>query len=111
MDRTDTLAPSTHTHVTFPEGMALDCGAVLPSVTVAYRTYGRLNPKRSNAVLICHALTLDQYVAETHPVTGRGGWWEAIVGPGRAVDTGRFLRDLRQCARRVHGEHRAKLVA
>ena len=80
-----------HTHVTFAEGMALDCGARLPRMTVAYRTYGTLNAARSNAVLVCHALTGDQYVAETHPVTGKEGWWDMVVGPGRPIDTDRFF--------------------
>jgi len=69
----------------------LDCGVALPSVTVAYRTYGALNAKRSNAVLVCHALTGDQYVAEPHPGTGKPGWWNQVVGPGRTVDTKRFF--------------------
>ncbi len=91
MDRTDTLAEIGHSHVTFPEGMMLDCGVALGELTVAYRTYGTLNAARSNAVLICHALTLDQYVAERHPITGRAGWWQTVVGPGRPVDTDRFF--------------------
>ena len=80
-----------HTHVTFNDGMALDCGTVLARMTVAYRTYGRLNAARTNAVLVCHALTLDQYVAEPHPLTGKPGWWNTLVGPGLAVDTARFF--------------------
>ncbi len=58
---------------------------------MAYRTYGTLNDARSNAVLVCHALTGDQYVADTNPVTGKPGWWEAMVGPGRTLDTNRFF--------------------
>jgi homoserine O-acetyltransferase/O-succinyltransferase len=91
MDQITTLARVAHTHVTFDDGLALDCGVSLPRLTVAYRTYGTLNDARSNAVLVCHALTLDQYVAETHPVTGKEGWWEMVVGPGRPVDTDRFF--------------------
>ena len=59
--------------------------------TVAYRTYGTLNAARSNAVLVCHALTGDQYVAEQHPITGKPGWWDMVIGPGRPVDTDRFF--------------------
>ncbi|MBC9178777.1 homoserine O-acetyltransferase MetX [Pseudoroseomonas ludipueritiae] len=84
-------APVQHQAVTFPDGLALDCGAVIAPVTVAYRTYGRLDATRGNAVLICHALTGDQYVAEPHPITGKPGWWEAVVGPGKPVDTDRFF--------------------
>ena len=80
-----------HQHVRFADGMVLDCGARLPSLEVAYRTYGALNGERSNAVLVCHALTGDQYVAEPHPLTGRPGWWDAVVGPGRPIDTDRFF--------------------
>jgi len=80
-----------HQHVVFEEGLALDCGVHLPRLTVAYRTYGRLDAARANAVLVCHALTGDQYVAETHPLTGKPGWWEVLVGPGRAIDTERYF--------------------
>ena len=45
---------------------------------------------KSNAILICHALTGDQYVAGSHPVTGKPGWWERMVGPGKPIDTERF---------------------
>lgn len=80
-----------HAHVTFADGLALECGITLASLVVAYRTYGTLNADKTNAILICHALTSDQYVAETHPLTGRGGWWETVVGPGRPIDTDRFF--------------------
>ncbi len=80
-----------HQHVSFPEGLMLECGQHLAPVVVAYRTYGSLNAQRSNAVLVCHALTGDQYVAEAHPVTGKPGWWEHVVGPGRPIDTDRFF--------------------
>ncbi|NKC32698.1 homoserine O-acetyltransferase MetX [Falsiroseomonas selenitidurans] len=80
-----------HQRARFPEGLALDSGAVIAPLAVAYRTYGRLNAQRSNAIVVCHALTGDQYVAEPHPVTGKPGWWEAVVGPGRPVDTDRFF--------------------
>ena len=80
-----------HQTETFAEGLRLDCGTLLRPLKVAYRTYGRLNESRSNAILICHALTGDQYVAERHPVTGKPGWWEIMVGPGRPIDTNRFF--------------------
>ncbi len=80
-----------HSHVRFDDGLALECGVHLPELVVAFRTYGTLNAARSNAVLVCHALTGDQYVAEAHPVTGRPGWWGALVGPGRPIDTERFF--------------------
>jgi homoserine O-acetyltransferase len=80
-----------HQAVHFADGLLLDCGVRLGRLTVAYRTYGRLNEERSNAILVCHALTGDQYVAERHPLTGKPGWWEEVVGPGRPVDTERFF--------------------
>jgi homoserine O-acetyltransferase len=73
-----------------PESLPLDCGQALESARIAYETYGALNADKSNAVLICHALTGDQYVASTHPVTGKPGWWTRMVGPGKPIDTDRF---------------------
>ena len=58
---------------------------------MAYQTYGTLNADKSNAVLICHALTCDQFVAEQHPVTGKAGWWESLVGPGKVLDPARYF--------------------
>ena len=69
----------------------LDCGVELGPVTVAYQTYGTLNAERSNAILICHALTGDHYVADPHPITGKPGWWSELVGPGRVFDTDRYF--------------------
>jgi homoserine O-acetyltransferase len=80
-----------HQRAVFAEGLMLDSGQRLAPVAVAYRTYGTLNAAKSNAVLVCHALTGDQYVAEPHPVTGKPGWWAAVVGPGRPIDTDRFF--------------------
>ena len=85
------LTDVVHQHVVFDDGLTLDCGASLKRLEVAYRTYGRLNADRSNAVLVCHALTGDQYVAEKHPVTGKDGWWDMVVGPGLAIDTERYF--------------------
>ena len=71
--------------------LALDAGRTLAPWTIAYMTYGELNDARSNAVLVCHALTGDQFVASAHPVTGKPGWWETMVGPGKPIDTDRFF--------------------
>ena len=71
--------------------LRLDSGADLSPLTIAYQTYGRLNEARSNAVLICHALTGDQHAANTHPVTGKPGWWDIMIGPGKPIDTDRFF--------------------
>ena len=80
-----------HQHARFDDGLMLECGVQLPELVVAYRTYGALNAARSNAILVCHALTGDQYVAERHPLTGKDGWWDQLVGPGRPVDTERYF--------------------
>jgi homoserine O-acetyltransferase/O-succinyltransferase len=71
--------------------LRLDCGVELGPFTVAYQTYGRLNADRSNAILVCHALTGDQFAADTHPITGKAGWWELMVGPGKVLDTDRYF--------------------
>jgi homoserine O-acetyltransferase len=71
--------------------MPLDSGAALGPFTLAYQTYGTLNAERSNAILLCHALTGDQFVLDTHPITGKPGWWERLVGPGKPIDTERYF--------------------
>jgi homoserine O-acetyltransferase/O-succinyltransferase len=71
--------------------LKLDAGLVLSPFQIAYQTYGQLNADKSNAILICHALTGDQHVANTNPVTGKPGWWEVLIGPGKIVDTERFF--------------------
>src|SRR6266851_9421457 len=71
--------------------LRLDAGVDLSPFQIAYKTYGTLNAERSNAILICHALTGDQHVANLHPVTQKPGWWETMVGPGRPIDTGRYF--------------------
>ncbi len=76
--------------ISLPGPLALDGGAVLAPVEIAYETYGTLNADASNAILLCHALTGDQHVASAHPITGKAGWWTRMVGPGKPVDTDRF---------------------
>ncbi|HUK09966.1 MAG TPA: homoserine O-acetyltransferase [Stellaceae bacterium] len=94
---TDTVQPSRAEQALRPgqrlvvsEPLELDSGASLRPYTIAYQTYGTLNADRSNAILICHALTGDQYVAEPHPVTGKPGWWSTLAGPGKTLDTDRY---------------------
>ena len=71
--------------------LRLESGATLPNLEVAYKTYGRLNEAKTNAVLICHALTGDQHAASVNPVTGRTGWWDNIIGPGLPLDPERYF--------------------
>ena len=66
--------PGHHVRLGTKAPLRLDCGAELSDFPVAYQTYGELNAGRSNAILICHALTGDQFVAETHPITDKDGW-------------------------------------
>jgi len=79
--------------VNFPasEPLPLDCGGALAPLSIAYQTYGTLNADKSNLVLICHALTGDQHAANLHPVTGKPGWWDTMVGPGKPIDTDRYF--------------------
>ncbi len=79
--------------VTFPadEPLKLDGGDQIGPFSIAYQTYGQLNADKSNAILVCHALTGDQHVANIHPVTGKPGWWETLIGPGKPVDTDRYF--------------------
>jgi homoserine O-acetyltransferase/O-succinyltransferase len=73
------------------EKLQLSSGESLAPLTVAFETYGVLNAARSNAVLVCHDIMGDQFVASPNPLTGRAPWWPRIVGPGRAIDTNRLF--------------------
>ncbi|MBP8232093.1 homoserine O-acetyltransferase [Rhizorhabdus sp.] len=77
--------------VILPGPLALDGGARLSPVSIAYETYGTLDAAGSNAILICHALTGDQHVASTHPITGKPGWWTRMVGTGKPIDPARHF--------------------
>lgn len=71
--------------------LQLSSGESLSPLTIAFETYGEFNSARSNAVLVCHDLASDQFVASPNPITGRPAWWPRIVGPGRPIDTNRFF--------------------
>ncbi|MFC0590421.1 homoserine O-acetyltransferase [Novosphingobium aquiterrae] len=73
------------------QALPLDGGQQLDGVQVAYETVGRLNPDKSNAILVFHALTMDQHIVSPHPKTGKPGWWAKSVGPGNVIDTDRFF--------------------
>src|SRR6185295_14201665 len=93
-----------------PRPLRLDCGRELTSIRIAYETYGTLSPARDNAILVCHALSGDAHAAgfTTRPAaastrdgfraderdggSGRGlGWWDGMIGPGKAFDTDRYF--------------------
>jgi homoserine O-acetyltransferase len=79
-------------YLTWTEPLQLDSGAALAPVTLAYETYGALNEKRDNAILVLHAISGDAHVAGWHNSSDRKpGWWDAMVGPGRAFDTNRYF--------------------
>ena len=71
--------------------LCLDSGARIDDLEIAYRTFGQLNAERSNAILVCHALTLDQHVTVPHPSIGRPGWWSSLVGEGLPLDPERHF--------------------
>ena len=74
-----------------PEPLLLESGQTIHSHDVAYKTYGTLNSNKDNAILICHALSGDQYVASSHPITNKDGWWARMVGENKPIDTNRFF--------------------
>ncbi|HWE64197.1 MAG TPA: homoserine O-acetyltransferase, partial [Chloroflexota bacterium] len=75
-----------------PDPLTLESGRTLPGLTIAYESYGRLNRHRDNAILLCHALSGDAHAAGYHtPQDKRPGWWETMVGPGKAFDTDRYF--------------------
>jgi len=71
--------------------LMLDCKTAIHNFPLAYQTYGKLNNDKSNAILICHALTGDQYVASINPITQKNGWWDFMVGPNKPIDTNKFF--------------------
>lgn len=71
--------------------LALDGGGSLGPIDVAYETWGSLNATKSNVMLLCHALTGDQFAAGDNPVTGKKGWWDRLIGPDKLFDTNRFF--------------------
>ncbi|MCL4498651.1 MAG: homoserine O-acetyltransferase [Chloroflexi bacterium] len=74
-----------------PEALVLDSGVRLGPVTIAYETYGALNEDRSNAILVLHALSGDAHAAGFHAGSDKPGWWDIMIGPGRAFDTDRYF--------------------
>ena len=71
--------------------LKLDCGKTISDYPLAYETYGELNEKKDNAILVFHALTGDQFVTETNPITNKPGWWNYLVGTNKAIDTKKFF--------------------
>ena len=78
-------------YLNIEDAIELDSGKILEDVTVAYETYGELNKEKSNAILICHALTGDAHAAGWHKGDKKPGWWEIVIGPGKALDTEKYF--------------------
>ena len=71
--------------------LKLDCGQIINDFPLAYETYGALNKEKNNAILVCHALTGDQFVSGLNPVTKKDGWWSYAVGPNKSIDTNKYF--------------------
>jgi homoserine O-acetyltransferase len=71
--------------------LKLDCGKTISNYPIAYETYGKLSEKKDNAILAFHALSGDQFVTGTNPITNNSGWWSYLVGPNKAIDTNKFF--------------------
>ncbi|MBN8994187.1 MAG: homoserine O-acetyltransferase [Rhizobiales bacterium] len=71
--------------------LVLDSGGRIDHLQIGYQTYGTLDGNRANAILVCHALTGDQHAANRNPVTGKPGWWDMMIGPGKPIDTDRYF--------------------
>src|SRR5574344_1568598 len=77
--------------VTLSEEIQLESGKSIDNVTIAYETYGKLNKEKNNAILVCHALTGDAHAAGWHEGDSKPGWWEIIIGPGKALDSEKYF--------------------
>jgi len=77
--------------ITVKKPFKLDCGKIINNYRLAYETYGTLNEKKDNAILVFHALSGDQFVSGTNPITNKSGWWSYTVGPDKAIDTNKFF--------------------
>ena len=78
-------------YLNISEPVELDSGKVLDEITIAYETYGELNKEKSNAILVCHALTGDAHAAGWHEGDKKPGWWEIVIGPGKALDSEKYF--------------------
>ncbi len=92
MSERGSIGPVEARHLVFTEPIALAAGISLPVWELAYETYGELNAARSNAILICHALSGHHHVAGTYAADPKNvGWWDNLIGPGKPLDTNRFF--------------------
>jgi len=78
-------------HYRYEDDIELESGKKFGPLDIAYETYGKLNGDRSNAILVCHSLTGDAHAAGWHPDDEKPGWWDNMIGPGKAFDTERYF--------------------
>ena len=90
-DTVGIVEPQYFTFATPPDELLLESERTLGPVTLAYETYGQLNADRSNAILVCHALSGDAHAAGYHSEEKTPGWWDSMIGPGKAFDTERYF--------------------
>ena len=91
-EKSEIVVPCDFTFGGDGEGLRLDCGQFLSQVNLRYETYGKLNETKTNAILILHALTGDAHVSGYHTANDRKpGWWDDMVGPGKAFDSNRYF--------------------
>src|SRR5262249_48185716 len=86
-----TLSMLAGTHSVRFDSLSLDCGVTLAPVEVAYETYGELNSKRNNAILVLHAFSGDAHAAGESEDLGQPGWWDNMIGPGKGFDTDKYF--------------------
>ena len=88
----DSVGLVTPQKLVYDSPIDLDCGRSLPAFEMVYETYGQLNARKDNAILICHALSGDHHAAGYHSMEDRKpGWWDTCIGPGKPIDTNRFF--------------------
>ena len=80
-----------HPTLKLSKSLKLENGDLLINPQIAYQIYGKLNKKKSNAILVCHALTGDQYASGVNPVTGKKGWWSNLIGKNKVFDTNKYF--------------------
>lgn len=86
-----TVRPQYFTFAQPPHEMKLECGKYLGPITLAYETYGELNAEKSNAILVAHAFSGDAHAAGYHEGDKNSGWWDSLIGPGKALDTQKYF--------------------
>ena len=77
--------------IKYKDSFKLESGKEIQDCEIAYKTYGKLNKKKTNGILICHALTGDQFCSGINPFTKKRGWWDLLVGSGKVIDTDIFF--------------------